>query len=305
MNIFLKKVLVILLLLTTVFSCEEDDSSTSERENETTNSAGPIITENGDINLGAVKKANPNFKNENLRPNGAAAVDLLTDTTYKSLTLEIVSVKGFEPSILAKQTILGFIEERLNKPGGVKIIEKSIDAPGVDNYNVQTVFSKIEVQNRTQFSTDSDLAVFIFFADKDNEDSKIGEDMSSVILGTAYLNTSFVVYKETINKITKNNASDIQNIESATLNHEFCHLLGLVNSPTEMQEDHEAFEIDDEGNTVTDDSGMPKGNSHCDVEFCLMEANARLIRDMMGAGQLPILKLDPLCIKDLQAIGGK
>jgi|GEM_PF-2817595 len=305
MNLDLKKGLIFLLLTLFLFACEKDDNS----KNTDNDLNEPIITESGSININALRRVNPNFKLENLAANGTSAIELLTDSKYKSITLEILSVEGFEPSEFAKQTLLDFIGARLNKPNGVKVIERSINSPGIDKYDVQNVFSEVEVINRTQFSNGSDLAIFVYFADKDNKGTNFEKDMNSAILGTAYLNTSFVIYKETINKIAANNASDIQNIEAGTLNHEFCHLLGLVNGPetpmSKDQGDHEDFERDSDGVIVNDTNGKPKGNNHCDVEFCLMEANARLIRDMMGRGDLPILELDPKCIKDLQAIGGK
>jgi len=288
MNISFKKVIFSLFLISVFFSCQDDDNSPNEKRD--------IITEEGNISIAALRDVNPNFSIENLAENGSSAVELLTDNQFKSITLEIVSVEGFAPSNFAKQTLLDFIEARLHKPNGVRIIEKSIPSPNIDNYSIQTVFGEIEAKNRTQFNTDSDLAIFVFFADEDNEDSSFDENMSSIVLGTAYLNTSLVIYKKTLMTLTQNNLSDLQRIEAGTLTHEFCHLLGLVNGPeTPDIEDHESEEIDDDGNIA--------GNNHCNVLGCLMESEARFVRDMMGS--LEVLQLDPLCIQDLQAIGGK
>ncbi len=303
MNTIFKKVFFSIVLALTIIGCESDDNSTltnnrgNEREQEIIpNTSGPVIDTNGNINLASLRRVNPNFNLANLNELGSSARDLTTDNQFKSITLEIVSVEGFEPSEFAKQNLIQFISDRLNKPDGVTIVEQTIPAPDVEEYTVQTVFEQVEAPNRTQFNTEDNLAVFIFFADRDDEQTEFSDRFSSVILGTAYLNTSFVIYESTLIRFTGNNTSDLERVEAGTLNHEFCHLLGLVNSEfTPEQEAHES--------QAENEDGELEGNRHCDVPFCLMEASARLARDMMN--NVNVLQLDPLCIQDLRAIGGK
>ena len=74
------------------------------------------------------------------------------------------------------------------------------------------------------------------------------------------------------------------------MNHEFGHILGLVNNGTPVQSDHH-----DTAN-----------GAHCDVEDCLMYWQAETsggLGDLVGMSSPP--PLDPQCIDDLQANGGK
>ncbi len=303
MNTFFKKVFFSIVLTLAIISCESDDNSTAsnnaENERERViipNTSGPIIDTNGSINLASLRRVNPNFNLANLNDLGSSARDLVRDNQFKSITLEIVSVEGFEPSEFAKQNLIQFISDRLNKPDGVTIVEQTIPAPDVEEYTVQSIFEQVEAPNRTQFNTEDNLAIFIFFADRDNAATEFSNRSSTVILGTAYLNTSFVIYESTLIRFTRNIPRILERVEAGTLNHEFCHLLGLVNSEfTPQQEAHES--------QIENEDGELEGNGHCNVPFCLMEASARLVTDMMN--NVNVLQLDPLCIQDLRAIGGK
>lgn len=284
---------ILSILIIVLYGCENEDTSRRPIGNDIDT---PVIDEEGNINLNALQRVNPNFGMENLMQLGASATDLVMDNQFKSITLEIVSVLGFEPTEFAKQNLIQFIEDRLNKPGGVNIIEKTIEAPNVESYNVETIFGEIEAPNRTAFTTADDLAIFIFFADRDDEQTEFTSGESQIILGTAYLNTSFVIYQNTLNRLAGNDPTDIERVQAGTLNHEFCHLLGLVNSEfTPQQQPHEEM--------IENENGELEGNRHCNVRFCLMEATARLTTDMMN--NINLLQLDPLCIEDLRAIGGK
>lgn len=279
------------MFLLAVIGCQSDDSARP-----ITNNNAPVIDEDGNINLNALNRVNPNFRMENLNQLGASAVDLASSDQYKSVTLEVVSVEGFEPSAFAKQNLIQFIEDRLNKPNGITVVEQTIPPLGVDSYTIETIFGEVEAVHRTQFSIDDNLAIFIFFADQDDEQTEFTNRESNFILGTAYLNTSFVIYESTLRTLTGNNPNDLERVQAGTLTHEFCHLLGLVNSDfTPQQQPHEDM--------VEDENGELEGNRHCDVRFCLMEATARFTTDMMN--NINVLQLDPLCIEDLRAIGGK
>lgn len=287
----IKKICLLLMFLLAVIGCQSDDSARP-----ITNNNAPVIDEDGNINLNALNRVNPNFRMENLNQLGASAVDLASSDQYKSVTLEVVSVEGFEPSAFAKQNLIQFIEDRLNKPNGVTVVEQTIPPLGVDSYTVETIFGEVEAVHRTQFSIGDNLAIFIFFADQDDEQTEFTNRESNFILGTAYLNTSFVIYESTLRTLTGNNPNDLERVQAGTLTHEFCHLLGLVNSDfTPQQQPHEDM--------VEDENGELEGNRHCDVRFCLMEATARFTTDMMN--NINVLQLDPLCIEDLRAIGGK
>ncbi len=227
----------------------------------------------------------------NLRITGDSANELLSDRVYKSLTIEFVGVEGTEASQQAIDNLNTFIQIRCHKPNGIRLINKTIPKPEDedDKYTIQEI-ARLENLHRTAFSEGDDIAVYIFFADRENENST----ETNVVLGTAYRNTSIVVYDATLRRLTRRANDAFPNVKAATLIHEFCHILGLVNIGTPMVENHEAFEENNNGEEV---------GGHCNVEGCLMSAQANFRRNIFG--QVEIAELDPLCIQDLQANGGK
>ena len=148
---------------------------------------------------------------------------------------------------------------------------------------------QIEEENRTEYNSGSDLAIYIFFANENSSNDGGG----SVTLGTAYRNTSIVIYQATLKAITADNPGLLPTLESVTLNHEFGHLLGLTNILNDdIHDDHEDPEVD----------------KHCVVEDCLMYFDATAVTNSMIeqlAGRSVVPVLDPLCIEDLQAKGGR
>lgn len=226
----------------------------------------------------------------NLRITGDSANELLSDRVYKSLIIEFVGVKGTEASQPAIESLINFIENRCNKPNGVRIVSRTIDIPKDDDgvYTIQEI-AALENQNRTAFSKGSEIAIYVFFANLENENSR---DINSV-LGTAYRNTSIVIYDASLRRLTGRAEDVFPKVKAATLIHEFSHLLGLVNIGTAMIEDHEAFEENSAGDRV---------GGHCTVDGCLMEAQANFRRNALGQVEIP--QLDPLCIQDLKANGG-
>jgi len=304
MKSILKKILSPLLIILFLFSCSSDNSD--NEESSTPSEAGDLFDDNGSININVLRQLNPNFSLENLETTGASNIDLLTANKFTSVTLEIISIEGFEPAPSSVDNLVAFMNERLNKPSGITVVQNSIPSPGLETYSIQQVVEKIEVPFRTQFNSGSNLAIFIFFADVDDEDSSFEDDMGGITLGTAYLNTSLVIFEGTFRKIIEMaNApsSVLANLETGTLNHELSHLLGLVNGETKQVQAHEDFQRDENNEIITDSDGKPLGNRHCNVLGCLMEPSKRFISDMMGGLQVP--QLDPLCIQDLRAIGGK
>ena len=109
------------------------------------------------------------------------------------------------------------------------------------------------------------------------------------MLGFAYNNTSIAIFGE---KIRDHSGSISQpataTVEGVVLNHELGHLLGLVNSGSTMQTEHQ-----DE----------PHGK-HCDDPDCLMYYAVRttdFIANLLG--DMPTL--DANCLDDLAANGGR
>lgn len=228
---------------------------------------------------------------ENRKSLGTSAEDILSNDIYNSLTIEFVYANGFEPTEETKIAITSFLNERVTKPNGIIIKETVIETPTGAPFDIDEV-KEIEENNRTAYTTDDDLAVYVFFS---NGNSNKDTD-KTVTLGTAYQNTSIVIYKKTLQDLIDNNqGSDLTTLEITTLQHEFGHILGLVN--------------------ITDDDIHPENHEdldnsrHCVVENCLMYFQAtnterrEVARFLEGRGTVP--QLDPLCIADLQAKGGK
>jgi len=217
---------------------------------------------------------------------GASANDLLSDTTFSSLVVEVVYVEGFEPSQTAISNFVSFLENRTFKPNGITVQKRAISSPGLTPYTNQEIVA-IEDSNRLLYNNDSQIAVWAFFADG----SSANNTDSGVVLGTAYRNTSFVIYQETIQQLTSGTITNTTPIlESTVITHEFGHILGLTNLGTPLQTNHEDLE-------------HPK---HCNIESCLMYWKAESgngVMSMISGGSIP--QLDAQCIADLQANGGK
>lgn len=225
---------------------------------------------------------------ENKKVLGASAVDILTDGDYKRLIVELVYPPTFRPTETALIEFRQFIESRVFKSQGVVFVETVIEEPEGNAFSLDDI-REIEEENRTEYTQGSDLAIYVFFA---NENSS-NDGQNSVTLGTAYRNTSMVIYQRTLQAITSNNPSLLPTLEAVTLNHEFGHLLGLTNiSNDDIHDVHEDPDVE----------------KHCFVESCLMYFDATSVTQSMIdqlASRSLLPELDPLCIEDLQAKGGR
>lgn len=228
---------------------------------------------------------------DNKKALGTSAEDILTSDFYNSLTIEFVYSLGFEPEEETKASVIQFLNERVNKPGGITVKETFINPPQGAPFDTNEI-KEIEDENRTAYNQDDNLAIFVFFS---NGNSSNDTD-TTVTLGTAYRNTSIVIYKKTLQDLIANNqGSDLATLEITTLQHEFGHILSLVN-------------ITDDDIHPTDHEDLDN-NRHCVVQDCLMyfEATSARRRDIAQFFQnrSTVPSLDLLCLEDLQAKGGK
>jgi len=232
-------------------------------------------------------------KTANLKTTGDSANEILSNATFNKLQIEIAYVAGFRPTSTAMTDFVSFLKLHSFKQD-IELIYKELPSPNEEKLTLDEIFD-LEKENRTIYNDGSTLAIYIYFADAPSEDDKEEEEL--VTLGAVYLNTSMVIYEETIRTLaSKSNLVSIGDVETATLNHEFGHLLGLVNLGSISVNDHE--DVDAE--------------NHCNVEGCLMRAELQF-----GAGMKKILEnraskgiidapgLGPECILDLQANGGR
>ncbi|MEC3963950.1 membrane metalloprotease [Flagellimonas halotolerans] len=258
------KQLGILLLTLCLLGCSSD--------------SGPNVNDDG-------KEASDNIT-ENRKSVGESASDLLDDVNYDELHIEIQYVQGLEPSASTLDHFENFLVERLRKSGGITIELVEIPSPGQDTYSIADV-RNLEDDMRTAYNQGSTLKVFGLFLDGAySENSENGS-----VLGIAYRNTSFVIFAETIREFSGQPlAPSTTVLESTVLDHEFGHLLGLVNAGTPLQSAHQDTEH----------------GRHCTAEDCLMfwtaETGEGLV-NMISGGDIP--ELDAACLADLQANGGR
>lgn len=255
------KIIALILFFVLVISCSKEDDE-------------------GGMNVDGNPVAN------NQKTLGASSHDLLADDTFKSMVIEVAYVQGYEPSATAINNFVAFLSERVNKPLGINVVKKPIASPGKATFTNQEIVA-IEDANRTEYNSSNQIAVWAFFVDGTSSSNT----STSYILGTAYRNTSFVIFEKTIQGLSSSPFQPSRSLlETTVIEHEFGHLFGLVNLGAKMQTNHE-------------DTAHSK---HCNVQSCLMywdSESGSSIGNMVSGGTVP--KLDAQCIADLRANGGK
>lgn len=222
---------------------------------------------------------------------GASAHDLLANTTFDALLIEIAYVSGFRPTDEAIANFETFLRERTFKED-IEFTFQELPSPNQETLTTQEIRT-LEEENRTVYNTGSTLAVYLYFTDApSNSDTE-----NEVILGAAYLNTSIVIFEATIKRLAENNSSfTVADMETATINHEFGHLLGLVNIGSDpVNPNHEDTD-----------------RGHCNVEGCLMQSKiefgnslARMMKRNAFNRTAIVPTLGAECIRDLQNNGGR
>lgn len=221
----------------------------------------------------------------NKKPLGESANDLLSNTKFDKIIVELMYVDGFKPTSTAVNNFKTFLEQRLNK-SSITIDQINIGAATKDVYTINDI-KELEDNKRQKFNTETEIAVSgIFVNGEYSENTSEGK-----VLGVAYRNTSFVIFEETVQSFSSQPlAPSTTVLETTVLNHEFGHLMGMVNVGTAMQSNHQ-------------DTAHGR---HCTAENCLMFWTAETgegIVNMLSGGSIP--DFDSQCIADLQANGGK
>lgn len=205
---------------------------------------------------------------------GTSAHDLLSASSYRSLRVEISYMPGYEPDAASLASLAAFLEQYLNKPGGVQVTSHAVAASGKQVLSLSEVVG-IEKKVRTAFTAGSTLAVHILIADADYSDPES--------LALSYWNTSFCLFGKTIYRSGSTSQSRAA-LVSTLLQHEFGHLLGLVGQGSPEQTPHR-----DAAN-----------GAHCSNRACLMYYAVE-----SHTGYTTVPKLDAPCAADLKANGGK
>jgi hypothetical protein len=232
-------------------------------------------------------------RSANLLGTGDSANDILTNNRFDRLLIEIGYVSGFRPSAEAMNNFQAFLQQLTFKQD-IEIQYLELPSPAEADLSLQEV-ADLEIDNRTAFNNSNTLAMYIYFADapSDTDDPEEG----TVTLGAVYRNTSMVIYEATVRELAqKSSRITLEDVETATLNHEFGHLLGLVDLGSPPVNDHED----------------PNAQHHCDVNGCLMRAEIEFGGGLLGemnkrvsTGKAAVPTLDAECIADLQANGGR
>ncbi|MEO1010933.1 MAG: hypothetical protein AAFX53_06470 [Bacteroidota bacterium] len=270
-------------------------------------------------------QAPPVDRSANLRATGASANQILSNSAFTRLQVEIAYVSGFRPTTAAMNNFTAFLRELTFKED-IEMVFKELPSPEEETLTLEEVVD-LEEENRTAYNDGQTLAIYIYFADAPSDSDN--EEEGLVTLGAVYRNTSMIIYERTVrNLAARSFRIAVEDVETATLNHEFGHLLGLVNLGSPMVTPHEEI--------VIGEDGEEEGNRHCNVEGCLMRAelqfgiglgnkgifaqglgDTKVHCELSGASVLKMLRsetanglgntqgLDPLCLQDLQANGGR
>ncbi len=254
LNRFFIRIISYTFLLVAIGSCSKKDSSVT--------GLAPINSDNDKIV-------------------GASAHDLLNTAVYTSIKIEIQYMPGFQPDATAVNNLVSFLNLLVNKSAGISVIQTQIPSSGNATLSLNDI-ATIEKNNRTVYTSGYQLGVYFLYTD--------GGYTQSNVLGLAYRNTSLCILGKTIhdNSGALGQASRTK-LESTVVEHEFGHILGLVDLGSAMQANH----ID-----------AAHGN-HCNNSNCLMYY-ASETTDILGfliTGNIPVL--DANCRADLTANRGK
>ncbi len=267
-------------------------------------------------------------KAANLLATGDSANDILSNDNFDKILIEIAYVTGFKPTESAMTLFIDYLKEHTFKTD-IKLVYKELSSPVEDELTLKEI-ADLETKNRTAFNSGSTLAFYIYFADAPAE----GDDLEGglVTLGAVYRNTSMIIHEVTVKNLSSRSVliSDAD-VEATTLNHEFGHLFGLVNLGSDMVNDHESQSENSDGELG--------GDNHCNQSGCLMRAELQfggssgkstlissitqyedgikagcalsgntvlaLLKNTTSKTNAAIADLDPECILDIRANGGR
>lgn len=213
-------------------------------------------------------------------PVGKSGHDLLSGSNYSYLDIEIQYMPGMQLQAESVNNLVNFLNTYLNKPGGIGVTSKEVPSIAKTTVSLDDV-ATFEKQYRTAYNSGNHMRAYVVVVDA-------GYTTQGVI-GVAYRNTSLCIFGKTVQSSSGNfgQVSRVK-LETGVLDHEWGHLLGLVNNGTPMVTDHE-----DTQHKV-----------HCNNKNCLMyyETETGGLPNMMNTA-LPTL--DANCISDLKGNGGK
>ncbi|MCB0698053.1 MAG: hypothetical protein KDC07_11845 [Chitinophagaceae bacterium] len=231
-----------------------------------------------------VPVVNPTQTYDN-RSVGLSANDFLSAAKYKAINVQFCNVNKhpFPDSVV--QAAVAFLDKYCHKPNGIYVSYANIPLQGGNLYVNDLI--NIEKQYREQFQVTGEdgidtLGLFILLTE--------GDYYEKNILGVAYKNTSVALFGGIIDEHSGAEGQPTYAAAmTAVLEHELGHIFGLVNLGSALQSNHQ-----DEAN-----------GKHCDVPGCLMNYQMQTTDYMNVFTGEKIPELDPKCLDDLRANGGK
>ena len=186
---------------------------------------------------------------------------------------------GYQPDSASIRIFTSFLKTYLNKPAGITISEQQIAPSGKASLTLDEIV-QIEKRNRTVFTGGNAITTHILITD--------GGYSGNNIFAKSYWNTSICIFGKTINdnSVVSGQISRTQ-LMATVLEHEFGHLLGLVNQGSPMQTDH----LD------------AANGAHCNNFLCLMYYSIETMNT--GSSNYLVPDFDANCKADLKANGGK
>ena len=207
---------------------------------------------------------------------GTSAHELLAATPYNKLQIEIHYMPGQDPGATATSALVNFLNTYINKPAGIQVSQQQIPASGKTELSLSEIVD-LEKKYRTSFTAGNVISVHILITD--------GAYQASGVFATSYWNTSLCLFGKTIGESAGGPGQVSRaNLVTILLEHEFGHLLGLVNQGSPMQQNHRDA----------------NHGAHCNVTSCLMYYE---VETASPTGNIPVL--DNNCRADLTANGGK
>jgi hypothetical protein len=212
-------------------------------------------------------------------PVGKSAHDLLSGSNYTGLDIELQYMPGVQLQAESVNNLVSFLNTYLNKPDGITVNSTAVPSIGKTTVSLDDIAS-YEKQHRTAYNSDKHLRAYVLVADA-------GYTTQGVI-GVAYRNTSLCIFGKTV-QASSGSFGQVSRVklETGVLEHEWGHLLGLVNNGTPMVANHE-----DTLHKV-----------HCTNKNCLMYYETETGGFSMLNTALPTL--DASCTNDLKTNGGK
>jgi len=258
----------------------------------------------------------PVDKSANLRAAGDSANDILSNNNFTKLKVEIAYVQGFRPTQEAMNEFVLYLKNHTFKEE-IEMIFRELPSPEKETLSIQEI-ADLEAENRTVYNNGDTLGIYIYFADAPSDEDD--EEAGLVTLGAVYRNTTMVVHEVTVRRLAglSNQINDVD-IETATINHEFGHLFGLVNLGTTPVNDHEDIESDNHCNVIGclmraelqfSSSGKSFALSARNNELkssCSLSGNTvlKMLENTTAKGLVNAVPLDAECILDLQSNGGR